>query len=102
MNLSALNKQLQKESRYTGHAFRKKQESPALQAADLLVWHYCNDWARQSKGDHSRDQYARLIDSKYWHCRWKEDDLNDFAATIKKAIETFPEAEKTLDFQSDS
>lgn len=102
MNLSALNEQLQKESRYTGHAFRKKQESPALQAADLLVWHYCNDWTRQSKGDYSRDRYARLIDSNYWHFRWKDDDLNDFAATIKKAIETYPDAGKPLDSQSDA
>lgn len=86
--------------RYYKHEFLRKEEVLALQAADLLVWHYHNDWCSYLRGQGSRNSYASLIDGaapeNYWHFYWDKNLLRDQAKRINQLIEKYPEAGRSL------
>ena len=90
MNLQASNEADNEKSCYAGHGFYHKNDTAGLQAADLLVWHYYNDFERQQAGGYSRDRYATLIDDRYWHFMWTEDFLRDEAKKICELARLYP------------
>ena len=83
-------------ARYQSHSFLRKEGANALQAADLLAWHYCDDWKRNLRGEDSRESYADLIMNapieSYWHFQWTEELLLEQAEKIRRLIERYPEA----------
>ncbi len=88
---------LKAERMYANHSFVSKESSPGLQAADLLVWHYSDDWCRTEVGKPSRDRYVKLIDDRYWHMYWNEAELKGIAETIRALASQYPDAGKSID-----
>ena len=90
IDTAALNEADSLRSSYAGHGFRKKEDTPALQAADVLVWHYYNDFERKQAGELSRDRYVELIDDQYWHFVWDKAGLEEQAETIRELSQRYP------------
>jgi hypothetical protein len=72
MHLAVQDEELVKLWRYGGHTFMPKMKLPALQAADLLVWHYYDNWTRVNRGEYTRASYKNLIESgeRGWGYHW--------------------------------
>lgn len=88
------------EARYAGHGFLDKRETPALQAADILAWHFCNDWSLKRQSQPPRKSYLELIagaaPEKYWYMRWNATELRKTAKAIKRLSKLYPNAGKEI------
>jgi len=82
-----------REYRYQSHAFLMKNEATPLQAADILAWHWADNWKRLARGEFSREEIFDLIDpnSRFWH--WDEDQLYVLADNIRNTSAHFPDAD---------
>ena len=87
-------------ARYCSHGFLKKQEGRPLQAADLLAWHYGNDWTRKMRRETSRESFANLVMNapleKYWHFVWTRTKLRRKAKKMERLIRKYPDAGREL------
>lgn len=71
-----------KRFRYQSHAFLMKKNSTPLQAADVLAWHWSENWRREF----STDEFARLIDQKGMSWHWTEDMLRSQAEKFNATL----------------
>ena len=87
-------------ARYASHSFLKKQDSPALQAADLLAWHFSDNWARNLRGELSRDSFVSLISDAppedYWQGVWNKREIRRLAKKVKKLDRKYPDAAREI------
>ena len=61
MNAIFSEPELRSRYRYAKHAFSPKGQEPALQAADLLAWHWFNDFKRRERGLSPRADCRALV-----------------------------------------
>jgi hypothetical protein len=82
--------------RYKSHTFINKTDSTILQAADLLVWHCMKNHQLTERGDYSRDDFAALVDDRYWRWHFDRPMIEDHAEMIARLAEQYPDAGKAL------
>lgn len=56
------NPTLKNAARYAGHGFVEKACTPAVQAADILAWHYYTDIRHKAEGRARRKDFAALLE----------------------------------------
>lgn len=77
---------LQEASRYSGHAFVKKEETPAVQAADLLAWQWYTDKRHELEGRPRRRDCSRLLQHAHKAVHIGEDRLIEIAAVFPDGV----------------
>jgi hypothetical protein len=73
-------------SRYSGHAFVKKECTPAVQAADLLAWQWYTDKRHELEGRPRRRDCSRLLRHEHKAVHIGEDRLAEIATVFPHGV----------------